>query len=49
MEQTATEKKTKKSEKILFLSVVENGMKIFEEIGIGYLTAFLRKRDMMWN
>ena len=42
--ETVAEKKQKKTAKILFISVIENGMKIFEEIGISYLTAFLRKK-----
>ena len=42
--ETVAEKKQKKTAKILFISVIENGMKIFEEIGISYLTAFLREK-----
>ena len=42
--ETVAKKKQKKTAKILFISVIENGMKIFEEIGISYLTAFLREK-----
>ncbi len=42
--ETVAEKKQKKTAKILFISVIENGMKIFEEIGISYLTAFYGKK-----
>ena len=37
--ETVAEKKQKKTAKILFISVIENGMKIFEEIGVNCVFA----------